>query len=70
MQVRDLIEELKQFPEDWPVAYENRDGAVPIEVSRSEGKIDPLGTKQNSSSKLYARDSQRPFVAIHAWVKN
>lgn len=63
MQVRDLIEELKQYPEDWPVAYQNRGEPIPIEVKRSEGYICPTGTKSDKYGG-WKLGYKRQFVAI------
>lgn len=36
MQVRDLIEQLKEYPEDWPVSYMAKSG-TPLEIEVKRG---------------------------------
>ena len=69
MQVRDLIDELKAFPEDWPVAHITDRGTIkPIEVCRSLGCLDPLGENvlndaYNGGNRIFVglRESPREF---------
>lgn len=59
MQVRDLIEQLKEYPEDWPVCYMAKNG-TPVEMvlKRGEGSIGRIGENVDFCV------SQQPFIGI------
>ena len=60
MQVRDLIEQLKEYPEDLPVAYMTKLGnPLEIEVKRGEGNITGTGEIREDGTR-----PQQPYVGI------
>ena len=60
MQVRDLIKELREYPEDLPIAYMTKLGnPLEIEVERGEGNITRTGECYRDGNIM-----QQPYVGI------